>query len=416
MMQTSALQPSEKKKKKKRPRILKPRHMVLAILGFLPLVAYCKLVYHARIVPFSNPQKRNFLVLHNHVTPGDELFIHVMLRRNMVFMATEDIFSCGWISRLLEYALALIPIDKTAIDVGAIKKCYQAAKEKAHIVIAPEGNRTYSGKTEYIKPSIVSLARALKIPVLLIKIEGGYGVNPRWSDNMRLGRMKIYASDVIEPEEYAALSDEDFYARILNGIEVNAATDTAAFLGNKRAEYLERAFYYCPDCGFTRWQSHGNTARCLSCNRTVRYGEDMTLTGVDRPFPFAKMNDWYEAQSKALGKLDISVRQDTPYYTDTVQLFSVQPYKRKHKLVDRAGLQLFGDRLYLTADGKETCYLFSDLRRLAVLGHNKLNIRTQAGILQCKGDKRFNALKYVQFYYHFLGKTLGDGKTEFLGL
>jgi 1-acyl-sn-glycerol-3-phosphate acyltransferase len=61
----------------------------------------------------------------------------------------------------------------------AVKTCVRVAKEGGTIAIAPEGNRTYSGVTESIKPSITGLIRLLRIPVAIFRIEGGYGVHPR---------------------------------------------------------------------------------------------------------------------------------------------------------------------------------------------------------------------------------------------
>ena len=47
------------------------------------------------------------------------------------------------------------------------------------------------------------LVRAIKLPLALYRIEGGYGVHPRWSDVVRRGGMRSCVSRVIEPEEYA---------------------------------------------------------------------------------------------------------------------------------------------------------------------------------------------------------------------
>jgi hypothetical protein len=48
---------------------------------------------------------------------------------------------------------------------------------------------------------------------------------------------------------------------------------------------------------------------------------------------------------------------------------------------------------------------------VSVLGRNKLNVYYEDKLYQFKSDKRFNALKYVQLFYHAKG-----GEDEFLGL
>ena len=57
--------------------------------------------------------------------------------------------------------MAPIPIKKQTMDITAVKNCILVAREGGTICIAPEGNRTYSGRTEYMRPSIASLAKKL---------------------------------------------------------------------------------------------------------------------------------------------------------------------------------------------------------------------------------------------------------------
>ena len=109
------------------------------------------------------------------------------------------------------------------------------AKEGGTIAIAPEGNRTYSGKTEYISPAIASMAKMINLPIALFRIEGGYGVQPRWSDVTRKGKMRAYVSQVIEPSEYKELSNEELAAKIEEGLYVNEAVADGEFRSDKRA-------------------------------------------------------------------------------------------------------------------------------------------------------------------------------------
>ena len=59
---------------------------------------------------------------------------------------------------------------------------------------------------------------------------------------------------------------------------------------------------------------------------------------------------------------------------------------------------------------------FDDISVAAVLGKNKANIYWQDKIYQLKGNDRFNALKYVNFYYRFKNISRGDFDGKFLGL
>ena len=83
----------------------------------------------------------------------------------------------------------------------------------------------------------------MKLPIALYRIEGGYGVQPRWADGIRRGKMRGYVAQVIEPEEYAKMSGDELMARIEEGLYVNEAVADGHFRSPKRAEYLERAIY-----------------------------------------------------------------------------------------------------------------------------------------------------------------------------
>jgi hypothetical protein len=48
--------------------------------------------------------------------------------------------------------------------------CLRVAREGGTIALAPEGNRTYSGKTEYMNPAIAALARKLALPIALYSV------------------------------------------------------------------------------------------------------------------------------------------------------------------------------------------------------------------------------------------------------
>ena len=146
----------------------------------------------------------------------------------------------------ISFIQAPIPIRKQTMDLKAVKNCLRVAKEGGTIALAPEGNRTYSGRTVYIKPSIAKLCRSLKLPLAIYRIEGGYGVEPRWSDVARKGPMSARVTRVIEPEEYDQMTNEELFDLIQKELWVDEAAVTGSYPHPRAAEYLERAIYVCP--------------------------------------------------------------------------------------------------------------------------------------------------------------------------
>ena len=396
---------------------MKYRHRIVRNIAYAVMYPYTRLKYNIKVERFKEQGDRPYLILMNHQTAFDQFFVGMGFRGPGYYVASEDLFSNGWISTLLRWLVAPIPIKKQTSDVSAVKTCIRVAKEGGTIAIAPEGNRTYSGRTGYMNPAIASLAKMIKLPIALYRIEGGYGVQPRWSDVVRRGKMRAYVSRVIEPEEYAAMSKTELFSLIESGLAVDEGIADGVFESDHRAEYLERAMYVCPWCGLSEFESHGNEIECLRCHRKINYGADKRLTGVGFDFPFEFVAGWYDYQEDFVRALDLDKYLSEPMYRDSARLSEVILYKRKQPLREEASISLYGDRIVIDEGDEDALTLpFSELEALSVLGRNKLNIYHGEKLYQLKGGKRFNALKYVNIYYRHKNISKGDENGKFLGL
>lgn len=405
-----------KKETGKKPWCL-PRHGVITALVKLVLVPYCYLRYHIHVDKFRPEKKRPYLILLNHQTPGDQFFVGMAFRGPVYYMATEDIFSLGWISSLLRFAVAPIPIRKQTTDIQAVMNCMRIAREGGTICIAPEGNRTYSGRTVYMNPAICGLVKKLGLPVALFRIEDGYGVEPRWSSVTRRGHMRAGVVDVIEPEEVAEMSKDALMERIRKGLQVNEDRVTGTFHHKKAAEYLERAIYVCPHCGLAVLRSEGDTVTCTSCGMQARYLPTKEFEGIDKPFPFRFVAQWYDYQQDFVNKLDLTAHTQEPLFRDEARLSQVILYERKEVLRKKASFHLYGDRVVIDEGAENALTIpFSEISAAAALGRNKLNIYHGKMVYQVKGSPRFNALKYVNFVHRYKNILKGDESETFLGL
>ena len=229
--------------------------------------------------------------------------------------------------------------------------------------------------------------------------------------------MRGYVSKVIEPEEYKNMTTDELFAVIKEGLYVNEANADHEFFHNKRAEYLERAIYVCPDCGLSTFESHGNEIECMTCHKKITYETTTKLKGVGFDFPFCFVNDWYEYQQNFVRYLDLDKYVQEPMYRENASVSEVIVYKEKIPLEKTAEIALYGNRIVIN-EGKENEMLFpfEKTSAVTVLGKNKLNIYYDQKIYQIKGSPRFNALKYVNVFNRFKNIEKGDPHGEFLGL
>lgn len=402
---------SEKKKKWR-----KFRHRVVKALAYAFFYPYSVMRYGIHVESMKRPGKQPYLLLSNHQTAFDQFFVGMIYRGPVYYVASEDLFSNGFVSGLLRYAVAPIPIRKQTTDIRSVMNCIKVAKEGGTIAIAPEGNRTFSGRTEYIKPSIVGLVRVLKLPVAFIRIEGGYGVQPRWSDVVRKGKMRAYVSRILTPEETARLTDDELLQLICSELTVNDFEQEGIYRHKKLAEYLERVFYVCPDCGFSVLRSERDTVTCTKCGKKIRYLPDRTFQGVGFDFPLHNALEWYDFQSDYVNSFNLTADCSVPLFEDRASYSEVILYQKKKILAKTVELKLYGDRITLDFAAEHIEYPFRSLDAVTVLGRNKLNIYFQDHVFQFKGDKRFNAVKYVNFYHRYRNLQEGNEHGKFLGL
>ena len=392
-------------------RWMKFRHKIVVEILRPILGPYMRLKYGIKIEKFADQSNRPYLIVMNHQTAFDQFFVSMTFNRPVYFIASEDLFSKGWVSDIIRWAAAPIPIRKQTTDLQAVKNCIRVAREGGTIALAPEGNRTFHGRTVYIKPGIASLAKKLGLPIAIFRIEGGYGVHPRWSDVVRKGKMRSYVKRVIEPEEYASLSGNELCEILRNELYVDEGNVSGTFHHRKNAEFLERAMYVCPWCGLSEFESSGDVIRCKKCDRQIRHLSTKELEGINCEFPYRFVADWYDWQCDYINQTDLMALTETALYEEAAKLSLVHMYKNKTVLNKNAIVRLYSDRITLD----DRIFPFRETSAVVVLGKNKLNIYAEDGVYQLKGSKRFNALKYVNFFHRYQNLT-GGKYDEFLGL
>lgn len=400
----------------KSTRWIRRRHTVVRNLLYWPLYWYVRAAYHIELERRMD-DRRAYLILFNHQTAFDQFFVSLSFRPHVYYVSSEDLFSNGWLSRLITWLVAPIPFRKSTSDLNGVKNCLRIAREGGCVAMAPEGNRTYSGTTEHMKQSVASLAKALKLPLALYRIEGGYGVHPRWADKLRRGKMRAYVSRILEPEEIKEMSAQELFDLIYQELWVDERQDKTPFYSRHSAEYLDRAMYYCPHCGLSVFSSRGEEIWCTRCGLRARYLPDKTFLPVKGSFPYENVKQWYDAQCDYVRSLDLRQWLQAPMYQDFVQYRENKYCDRKRVLAKKAVLSVYGDRFTVAYGDREDVYPFRELSSATVLGRNKLNLYTvENRIFQFNGDKHFNALKYLNLYFHATHKEKENGYGEFLGL
>ena len=384
---------------------------------FLALFLYFK--YGYKSAKFKCNVKKPYLILSNHVTALDPFMVAVSFKMPIYYVASDDIFSLKYLSPIIKFLVAPIPKSKSSSDLQTIKDCYKVSKEGGTICVFPEGNRNYNGLTSFIPFSIVKFVKMLKMTLLLYKIEGGYGVQPRWAGNIRRGKMFGSTQRVLEYENYKNMTEDDLYKYICDNLYVNAFYQLETcneYKSNKKAEYIERFLYACPDCNsFSTLNSQKNDIICTKCGLKVEYGENLQLKTLSGKCSFINVKEWDDFQKEKIKAFNIdSTGTEKTIFTDDV-IWLRQNIRCIRKIdLGKGNMTLCKDRLAIVTNNNYLFYI-KDISSIGIFGKNRLLIYHKDEIFQIIGQTTFNALKYQNMIYHI--KNTSDGVTdEFLGL
>lgn len=394
----------------KRKKWVRPRHAVFHFLGrFIYLFVNAKMHYKCKIYKLEKGKPN--LILCNHQTAWDMGMLYMSFNRPLYFVASDDLFSERY-SKALEYIFAPIPKSKSLHDVGAIRAMKQVINEGGNVAMYPEGNRTYSGKTEYIDPALVKLIRFLKVPVILYNIQGGYGVMPRWSQKVAKGKFVGFVKKVLEPSDYQAMSDEELYNLIIENLAVDDTTLNCTYKGKRRAECVERLLYICPDCGLSEFTSYGNNFKCKNCGREYHYNEDLTISALEGNTKFKYLKDWYEYQNDYINSHDFSSYKNQPVYiTKDIVLKENKVRVGKAKIYEG---EVKG--YYNRFEFGNLVYYFDDITAVTNLGRCKVGFYVDGKKYQfIDKDKRYAGIKYMHLFYRYKNLKENNG-SKFLGL
>lgn len=411
---------------RKKKKWVKLRHKIITALALPFFSLYAKIKYGVKIDK-TKVDKRQYFVVCNHQTPFDQFFISMLFKRSVYFVATEDLYQKGFLSKLLNWAVALIPIKKNTTDYKAVMTMLRVKNEGGTIAIFPEGNRTYSGKTGNIKSTIGGLMKALKLPVMALNVVGGFGKQPRFSSHVRKGKMQLKINRIIEYDDYKNLSAEECYELIKEAITVNEydLSGDNVYPDERSAEFIERAMYVCPTCGISKFVSSGNTVKCQKCGVEIQYDEKLRLS-ANSDFPFSRVCDWYDYQEDFMSNFDLSDYFDKPLYAEVGDFVRTERYKKPLILKKAAKIELYADRYEISGEKEKQIFYFENLAAATAQGKNVLMFYENDKTYQIRSHERFNVLIFVNVYYHYINNIVG-GKyvkpscergtsREFLGL
>lgn len=187
------------------------------ICQVLTLLFFRYRVYGRQHIPAEGP----FIVVGNHQSFLDPVFMGIGATRRMLFMARDSLFRSRVFGFLIRSTNA-IPLARDKADIGAIKLVLAKLKEGEGVCLYPEGTRSTDGKITAFKPGFGLLCRRSKAPVVPALVDGAFECWPRHRKLFSPGPVVVWFGKPLPPEQIRQMSNEqlaDWLTRTLRQMQ-----------------------------------------------------------------------------------------------------------------------------------------------------------------------------------------------------
>jgi 1-acyl-sn-glycerol-3-phosphate acyltransferase len=151
--------------------------------GWLLVYAFGQVVLKVRVTGreklVSGPQ----ILASNHVSNFDPLLVGLAARREVHFLAKEELFSASRLFEKLIRTFNAWPVRRGGGDPAAIRRCSWLLGLRQTVVLFPEGTRSKTGGLQPFRPGIGLLAKANNVPVVPVHMSGvARSIISYWTD------------------------------------------------------------------------------------------------------------------------------------------------------------------------------------------------------------------------------------------
>lgn len=196
-------------------------------------------------------------------------------------------------------------------DINLVKNIQRVMRRKGILVLYPEARYANVGTSSEIPISVSKLIKMLKVPVVIINMQGNYLQSPIWNLAKRKGvKLNTTITKVLTPGQIKEMSVTDINSVIKDKMKYDEYKYQVE--NNIKIDYKERAqglhmpLYQCPVCKKEfSMTSEGISLSCNMCKATWNMDEFGRLNKVSGSWSVmesTQVPDWYEWERKQVEK------------------------------------------------------------------------------------------------------------------
>jgi 1-acyl-sn-glycerol-3-phosphate acyltransferase len=190
------------------------------LLKYIILGPWLRLIFRPQVEGRDNvPATGPAIIASNHLSFSDSIFMPLMVRRKVTFVAKAEYFTGkgikGFLTRMFFVGTGTIPVDRSggraaqaALDTGL-----RVLREGKLFGIYPEGTRSPDGRLYRGKTGVARLALDSGAPVIPVVMLNSDEIQPLGTKVPKIKRVKIRFGKPIDFSRYAGMAGDRFIER-----------------------------------------------------------------------------------------------------------------------------------------------------------------------------------------------------------
>jgi 1-acyl-sn-glycerol-3-phosphate acyltransferase len=180
------------------------------------------------------PRTGPLIVVCNHLSFVDSVFLPLMIDRQIAFLAKSDYFTGkgikGWFIRFFMTSAGQLPIDRSGgkASEASLNAGLQVLAEGGVLAIYPEGTRSPDGRMYRGRTGVARMILEAQVPVIPAAVIGTEKVMPLGSNIPKVHRVGVVIGEPLDFSRFEGMESDRFVLRSI--------TDEIIYEMNKLSE------------------------------------------------------------------------------------------------------------------------------------------------------------------------------------
>jgi 1-acyl-sn-glycerol-3-phosphate acyltransferase len=180
------------------------------------------------------PRTGPLIVVCNHLSFVDSVFLPLMIDRQMAFLAKSDYFTGkgikGWFIRFFMTSAGQLPIDRSGgkASEASLNAGLQVLAEGGVLAIYPEGTRSPDGRMYRGRTGVARMILEAHVPVIPAAVVGTEKVMPLGSNIPKVHRVGVVIGEPLDFSRFEGMETDRFVLRSITDeiiYEMNALSE-----------------------------------------------------------------------------------------------------------------------------------------------------------------------------------------------